>query len=117
MKTYWDYTDKERSLMTEEFVTTLLSAELMVKGVKKVSEFSPKEIQSNDEVSAVTKGVWDNWFECKVKAQNYQKLLDTKAEYEKITEGDAGLARTFLQKIYSDDEISAVELWFSAEAV
>lgn len=33
MKTYWDYTEQERSLLTEEQVAALLNLELMSKGV------------------------------------------------------------------------------------
>ena len=36
MKTYWDYTERERSEMTEDQVTALLDVELMSKGVLKV---------------------------------------------------------------------------------
>lgn len=35
MKTYWDYTDKERSELTEQQVTSLLDVEMMEKGVLK----------------------------------------------------------------------------------
>jgi hypothetical protein len=35
MKTYWDYTDQERSLLTEDDVRLLLDVELMKEGVKK----------------------------------------------------------------------------------
>lgn len=36
MKTYWDYSEKERSQMTEEMVQGMLDIELMEKGVLKV---------------------------------------------------------------------------------
>ena len=35
MKTYWDYSDKERSELTEQQVTSLLDVEMMEKGVLK----------------------------------------------------------------------------------
>lgn len=35
MQTYWDYTEQERAVLTEEEVKSLLDVELMTKGVKK----------------------------------------------------------------------------------
>lgn len=44
MKTYWDYTEKERSEMTEENVRALLDTELMTKGVLKVEDVKLREV-------------------------------------------------------------------------
>lgn len=53
MKTYWDYTEKERSEMTEEFVNTLLDAELMTKGVLKVDPPKLREVPAMPEMNHV----------------------------------------------------------------
>lgn len=53
MKTYWDYSDKERSEMTEEFIKTLLDAELMTKGVLKVDPPSLRAVKVLPELTKI----------------------------------------------------------------
>ena len=48
MKTYWDYTEKERSEMSESEVSSMLDVELMSKGVLKVASPIIREIASVD---------------------------------------------------------------------
>lgn len=47
MKTYWDYSDKERSELTSEQVTALLDVELMTAGVLKPVAPVLEEVPSN----------------------------------------------------------------------
>ena len=51
MKTYWDYTDKERSAMSEEQVRGFLDCELMSKGVLKPE---PLKLETVDEIKLPT---------------------------------------------------------------
>ena len=45
MKTYWDYSEKERAKLTEEEIKELLDVELMTKGIKKITAPELKVIQ------------------------------------------------------------------------
>lgn len=207
MKTYWDYSEKERSEMGEEQIRALLDVELMSKGVKKVEApilkpvksveietevwfevgdvffktaeqaqqflaLNPKhstyeyscgydyhyaaEIESEikqsslysrqalldlasilkenkaakaynedissahekrtEEVDKVLNGVWEDWYECKTKAAQHRKVLETRSEYMKLTDNNADLADTFLKKVYSTEEIKEADAWFGDDA-
>lgn len=208
MKTYWDYTDKERSAMTQEQVAGFLDCELMSKGVVKpeplklepieeiklptttyyrlkrdwrnvgdivfasyedalavtrmkivsvegdyvtgrdfaaaidglsVSEVavSPESCKSeaktalvqekerkernkkaqesfdksNEEITKATRALWADWFSCQSMARQHQKVIDTLAEYTKLTGGDERLALTFLEKAFNSDQIKESLEW------
>lgn len=203
MKTYWDYTNKERSEMSEQEVSAFMDAELMSKGVLKVLaptlrsitpiniptsvyfqvgnvvfkdvtqaeaflKLSParenydynvgyefkyaelleteikqvryysrqdlltlkSELSKNNEskkhndsvqieyekaikkVNDVTNGVWEDWYDQRRTAERHQKLRDTEADYIKLTNGDVDIARTFLLKVYSQEQINETYAWF-----
>jgi hypothetical protein len=205
MKSYWEYTEKERSEMSEEDVTGKLDIELMQKGVVKVVAPTLKEVKEikveskdffevdgiifdsvdsaqkflalnpskknydydgagwdfqyaepidakivsvrlypkqviislrpelnknaeakkwNDNVqkqyddackdqSTVLKGVWDDWYECRTKAERYKKIVDTKAEYMKMCNGDERVAESFLVKTFGEESVKEAINWFN----
>jgi hypothetical protein len=82
MKTYWDYSEKERSQMSEEDVRSLLDVELMSKGVLKVVEPTLREIKTFN-ISQITyyevNGVF---FETADQAQKFLELNPLTSEYD-----------------------------------
>jgi ribosomal protein L12E/L44/L45/RPP1/RPP2 len=211
MKTYWDYTEKERSEMTEEQVKGFLDCELMSKGILKPApivletveqidlptvtcyrlkhdwrEIGPLFAKHEDALAAsrmelliddsdyqtvksfvapmtgvsvievalppmsckatafaalsaakqrkkrndnaqaefdkatkeaekATSEVWDDWYSCHSMASGHRKIIDTMAEYTKLTGGDENLASTFLAKAFSEDRIREAFEWFGME--
>lgn len=59
MKTYWDYTEKERSQFTEDDVRAMLDGELMLNGIIKVNEPTLRPVKEVDIKQTET------WYECK----------------------------------------------------
>jgi hypothetical protein len=209
MKTYWDYTDKERSEMTEEQVHGFLGCELMSKGVLKpeplkldpvdevkldttvyyrlkrdwrvvgdivfsryedalavarmtvlhaesdyqtgrefasqVNDLSVAEValpneslkseaksaleqeklrkdrnkkaqeafdKATAEVTKATADIWNDWYASKSMARDYQRVIDTMAEYTALTGGDMHMAATFLAKSFTEDRITDAFEWF-----
>lgn len=204
MKTYWDYSERERSRMTQEEVQGLMDVELMTKGVKKIEAPVLKEIKAvsvgkevwfevdgvyfksaddcqkflalspkkamydyacgydytyateidtrieqkelysrqglldlatvlkenkaakeyNEKVTneyekavkgvlKVTNGVWEDWYVCRDKAARLKGVINTSAEYVRLADGNKEVARQFLLKIYTEDEIKEAEEWFN----
>ena len=204
MKLYWDYTEKERSEMTEQQIESLLDSELMSKGVLKVAKPSMAKIEDikvasetffavegiifktaeeaqsflalnpmrenydysigydykyaqeitpeikqirlfdradianlksvlsknnaakkqNDtlieqfdkaikKVNSVLDEVWADWHDCKARASAHQRIVDTRAEYLKLTGENLEMAEQFLKKIFSDEQIEASDIWFN----
>lgn len=196
MKTYWDYTEKERAELTEEEVRGLLDVELMTKGVKKITVPVLKSIQEVsvaseiwfevdgiffkdadtaqkfltldprkstydyacgydyhyacpieqkieqktlysqqgllnlstvlkqnkqakeenekltsaydkdiEEQNKILDAVWSDWWRCRDRASELQKIVDTKAEYLKMTDNNEDMALDFLKKVYSEEDI------------
>jgi hypothetical protein len=54
----------------------------------------------------------NDWMDCCNLKDKYQKVLDTKAEYIRMTGGDEIVAKKFLLKVYSKEDIAAAEEWF-----
>lgn len=197
MKTYWDYSDKEKAKLTQEEVKSLLDVELMTKGVKKVEAPVLKEIKpvkvakdlwfeveniyfktaeqaqsflalnpmksaydysvgydykysqefeqtikqqelfnrqevlnlktvlkenteaKNHNEKAVSdyekqvkeqdkilNGVWEDWWRCKERAAELQKVIDTKTEYLRMTDNNEELALSFLKKVFTEEDIN-----------
>ncbi len=50
--------------------------------------------------------VWEDWWRCKNRQAELQKILNTKSEYLKMTEGNEELAMSFLKKIYTEEDIN-----------
>jgi DNA-directed RNA polymerase subunit N (RpoN/RPB10) len=209
MKTYWDYSEKERSEMTEEQVRSMLDVELMEKGVLKVEppvlrpvenievarqtyfeagsilfktaeeahsflalhphkegyDYSgagydykyaqPLEsevrqvsmcikqdvvnlsttLAKNKEAKTwneqaeqkykkaceaqnkVLDGVWEDWYRCRDLTLQHKKVIDTRAEYLQLTNRDEALARTFLAKVFTEEEIKDAMEWFEVKEI
>jgi len=66
-------------------------------------------------VEDATKGLWDDWQECREKSRRCQKVADTRAEYLKLSGGDAEIAETFLKKVLDEDRIAEAAEWFATE--
>lgn len=82
MKTYAEYTKRERSEMTEEQVKALLDAELMVKGVLKVA---PPVLQKIEEVelrSTIYFEAGGVYFDTAEQAASFLKLNPKKDSYD-----------------------------------
>ncbi len=82
MKTYWDYSEKERSEMMEEQVRSLLDVELMTKGVKKVEAPILKPIQSVKVATEIWFEVNGAFFKSAELAQQFLALDPRKSTYE-----------------------------------
>ena len=197
MKTYMEYSEKERANLTEEEVKALLDLELMIKGIEKVTaptlepiqdvsaanetlfevggiyfetmedaekflslnprastyDYGPgynyqytiaikplitqtkkylqqsvlelssvlkqnKSVQERNEKllsdyttakkeqDAILDVVWKDWWRCKDRECELQKIRDIKKEYLKMTEGNDELAMQFLEKIHSVTDIN-----------
>lgn len=82
MKTYWDYTEKERSEMERDFVSTLLDAELMTKGVLKVE---PPILRPVPNAPVLEQETWycvgDNLFASAEQASSFLELKPHKERY------------------------------------
>jgi len=111
MKTYWDYTEKERSEMTHDDVTALLDVELMTKGVKKLL---PVELRKIEQIEVAQK----IWFECggilfetAEQAQKFLALLPKKSEYNYSIGYDYHFAEDL------DPEIKQVKLYLEQEVL
>ena len=82
MKTYWDYSEKERSLMTREDVSNLLDTELMTKGVKKVIAPVLKPIKDVKIETETWFEVDGTFFKSAEQAQSFLALDPRKSTYE-----------------------------------
>lgn len=49
--------------------------------------------------------VWTDYWKCKDRAYELEKILETNDEYLKMTDNDKELALAFLKKIYSEEDI------------
>ena len=59
--------------------------------------------------------VWNNWHACKAMAEKHLRVIDTQAEYIKMSMGDKDVARTFLMKVFSEGEINDAIDWFASK--
>jgi hypothetical protein len=55
-------------------------------------------------------GMWADWYLCSTKAREMKRILDTLAEYNKIT-SDPEVAKTFLGKVFTADKIAEAMTW------
>jgi hypothetical protein len=58
-------------------------------------------------VADATSGIWSDWHDCRRVEARHQKIRDTLADYVRMTDGDAAMARAFLGKAFPADEIEA----------
>ncbi len=68
-----------------------------------------------NKVREASNGVWEDWRQCQYDARQYQKVLDTKKEYDELCKGDENLSRKFLAKAFDKETIEAAEKWFGVE--
>lgn len=71
-------------------------------------------IKSNEEAC---KDIWDDWFECRRAAETCKRVQATLTAYRQMTGGDDAVARKFLAKAFSEEDIEAAEKWFSPEGM
>ncbi len=85
------------------------------KAAKQANETVLKDYnKSIEEIQKATSGVWDDWRTCREKATRAQKVIDTRAEYVKLCNGDEAVAKTFLAKAFKEEEIAAADAWNTA---
>jgi hypothetical protein len=114
MKTYWDYTDKERSAMTEDQVRGFLDCELMSKGVLKPE---PLKLEPVDEIKLPTttfyrlKRDWRNVGD--IVFTRYEDALAVARMDVRNIEGDYQTGREFASPV---DSLSVVEVQVSSDA-
>lgn len=58
-------------------------------------------------------GIWKDWYASREMADKYARIRDTMADYIKLTDGNAEMARTFLAKAFGEDDIRESEEWFA----
>jgi hypothetical protein len=63
--------------------------------------------KESKKVADATSSVWSDWRACRETEARFQKIRDTFAEYLRMTDGNAALARGFLAKAFPADEIEA----------
>lgn len=73
---------------------------------------SNKHAEAMRAIEDATKGVWDDWNECRRKACRCTEVANTRQEYIALCQGDATLAETFLTKAYDSERISEAIEWF-----
>lgn len=59
-------------------------------------------------------GVWDDWHLCREKQQQFQQVINTFAEYQKLSDGNDAVARSFLVKAFPEATVCAAAEWFDA---
>jgi hypothetical protein len=67
-------------------------------------------------VEEATKGVWDDWHDCREKATRCAKVKATREEYLKLCDGNVTTADAFLAKVFSVEAIAKADDWFGDEA-
>lgn len=81
MKTYWDYTEKERSELTEEGVKELLKFELMMKGVAAAKPPTLHPLKPIEVERVTVYEVDDVYFSTIEEAQKFIELKPMKRDY------------------------------------
>lgn len=66
-------------------------------------------------VDQATNGVWADWYRCRELQDKMRRVVETRDEYARLTNGDVALARTFLEKVFSLDDITTADAWFAKE--
>jgi hypothetical protein len=68
------------------------------------------EEQSKAVESAVS-GLWEDWHECRAKAERMARVSETFAKYTALASGDLAVASKFLRQVFSVEELVAAEEW------
>lgn len=106
---------KERQMFTQQGVLNASSVLTRNAESKKWNEKAIEDFnKAKNEMDKVYGGVWEDWNNCLSIANKNRKILSTAKEYLQMTDGDRHLAFNFLQKVYSNSEITAAENWFGA---
>ena len=66
-------------------------------------------------VAKATGELWQDYWGCVALARRHKKVIDTLQDYIKMTNGDEEIARTFLEKAFSEQDIKEAEEWFKPE--
>ena len=68
-------------------------------------------------VEGATKGVWDDWHECREKAVRCAKVKATREEYLQLCDGNAATADAFLVKVFTEEAIAEADEWFFVDSL
>lgn len=96
----------------------IANAKSKLKEAKAIEDENTKAKAEHDkdcrEVEKACSGVWDDWNDCRSRASEHHRVIDTLADYTK-TAGDTETAMRFLRKVYSDERIQEAHEWFGME--
>lgn len=67
-------------------------------------------------VDAATSQIWNDWRACRSKRDRMKKIEDTRAEYLKLTEGNAATAERFLAKVFTEEDLREEAEWSGRSA-
>jgi len=112
MNTYWNFSEKERSLMSEQDVTALLDVELMTQGVTKVIAPTLRGIQLIDLPKTTFYEVHGIVFKTATEAQSFLNLKPMRSDYDYYT---AGSEYKYPKAI--DGRIESVELYKQSDVI
>ena len=97
---------EQKKLYTQQ---DLLNLATILKQNKQAKEENEKLTSAYEkdikEQNKVLDAVWSDWWKCKDRACELQKIVDTKTEYLKMTDGNEEIAMGFLKKIYTEEDI------------
>jgi hypothetical protein len=86
------------------------------KAAKEANEKSQSQYHKDmKSVEDATKGVWDDWHECREKAARCKKVADTRAEYVTLSGGDKAIAEEFLKKAFDEERLKEAAEWLGDE--
>jgi hypothetical protein len=93
-------------LPTDDAVTAARSALEAESRIESANETARREYEAAcKKVADATSGVWSDWRECQSVEARHQKIRDTLAGYVQMADGNEAMARAFLAKAFSPDEI------------
>ena len=88
-----------------------------IKDAKGRNEKATAEYQKlANETSKALKDIDDDHWRCHDLEREYQHILDTKAEFLRLSKGDEAIAMQFLLNKYRQEDIDAAEAWFHPKA-
>lgn len=96
-----------------------LESKVALEKAKADKEANDKALKEyNDKAEAMhkaTNGVWADWRECRQRASDNKRIIDTLSEYVNICDGDRAKAFVFLAKAFDSEQIAAACEWFGIE--
>jgi len=91
----------------------------LLKENKAIKDSNEKQTKARaEQISAIdkaTKGIWDDWQDCKQKKSRCEQLIATFQEYVGLCDGDRHKALVFLKKVHDDASIQEATLWSNLE--